>query len=217
MAPIIIAFLTGFSLLSFNPFMSASPQRTEHRLSERQMSLNKRYSNPFVNSVFKNNILLTLSYMENNVDSNKPVDWNSIEKFSHYEFTLRPKDSFAFHDSLLPSYQGKVVKTTNAHFNLEEGFLSDGYLPGDGVCHVASLMNWAARDAKLDVLSPISHNFASIPEIPAFYGVSIYSQKNEEQASEEQNLYITNNLEKPIKFAFDYRNGELTVSVFAID
>lgn len=186
-------------------------------LASRTFSLNQRYGNAFVNDVFKDNILLTLRYMDGTVKTARDISWDEIEKPIHYEFTLKPNEEFAFHDKILPKYKGNIVKTTNAHFNYSDGYKSDGYLMGDGVCHFASLIYWAAKDAGLDAVALRNHDFAPIPQVPREYGVSIYALPSDPVGSGYQNLYITNNKEKPVKFVFDYKdNNDLTVSVVEI-
>lgn len=182
-------------------------------LANRNIRLDTRYPNAQVNKVFKSNILLTLSYISGRKNSDGPVFWENLEQNSLIEFTLNPGQTFAFHDDVLSKYQGLVSKTTGAHFNYEDGFLSDGYLMGDGVCHLASLMNWAARDAGLLVESPTNHNFANIPEIPREYGTSIYFDPKNSYSSEMQNLYITNNQDYPVTFRFKYSQDSLELSV----
>ena len=176
-------------------------------LASRSFSMEDRYDVPSVNQVFKDNILLTLAYTDGRVTSKANLDWSEIEKPFHSEFTLKPGEEFTFHDKTIPSYTKNVVKTTNSHYVSYEGFKSDGYLIGDGVCHLASLINWAAKDAGLDVYVPANHNFAKINDVPKEYGVSINSNKP------YGNLYITNNKDVPITFAFDYDGSKLTVSV----
>lgn len=204
----IMPFLAFFTL---NSTPSAIHFPSQKQLATHEMSLDKRYNNQFVNGVFKDNILLNIAYLDGKVHGAKDINWKDIEKPLRYEFTLKPGESFAFHDSVLPQYQSKISLTTNAHFNSDEGFKSDGYLVGDGVCHFASLINWVARDANLDVNAPTNHNFAIIPEVPKEYGVAIFDQKNDPSASSEQNLYITNNHNNPVKFVFDYRNDILKI------
>ncbi|OGE31839.1 hypothetical protein A2631_01790 [Candidatus Daviesbacteria bacterium RIFCSPHIGHO2_01_FULL_44_29] len=187
-------------------------------LSSHQMSLDNRYPVESVNEVFKDNILLTLNYMNNSVPTKSEsadkglIDWEKVKTSGQYELTLAPNETFAFHDNLLPQFVGKVSKTTNAHFNGSEKFKSDGYLMGDGVCHLASILKWAAADAGLDVLAPTRHDFANIPEVPRDQGVSIYSMPGQGGNSALQNLYITNNKDKTIRFIFDYKDSVLTVS-----
>ncbi len=176
-------------------------------LGSREMSMDYRYPVASVSKVFKDNILLNIAYLDGRVSSASEINWEEITKPFHSEFTLKPKEAFAFHEGLLSEYKDKVVLTTKAHFNKQDGFKSDGYLYGDGVCQLASLISWAARDAQLEVKAPTNHDFAAIPEVPKQYGVAIYFDPARE------NLYITNNQEKPVTFNFDYDGSELKVSV----
>ncbi len=178
----IITIVTAISILGSN---QGGPQV----LSSFDMSLNNRQPVAYVNQVFKYNILHTL------------------DKMGTYEFTLNPGKTFAFHEDVLEKYQGKVVQTTKSHFNVQDGFKSDGFLMGDGVCHLASLMNMVARQAGLEVEVPVNHNFAVIPDIPKEYGVSIYSY------NAHQNLYITNNKDYPVQFKFVYADDKLKLVI----
>ena len=182
-------------------------------LASRSFSLENRYNNAYVNDVFKDNILLTLNYMSGDVKSKNDVNWDNIEKPANFNFSLKPGEGFAFHDQILPQYAESIVKTTNAHFNYTDGFKSDGYLTGDGVCHLASLIYWAAKDAGLTSVSLASHDFAKINEVPKEYGVSIKSMPGAFANSANQNLYIINNRDKAVTFNFDYDGTNLTVTV----
>lgn len=182
-------------------------------MASHEMSLENRNGNAYVNDVFKDNILLTLRYLEGSVTEANKISWEAVEKPFKYEFSLKPDEKFAFHNTILPEYAGNIVKTTNAHFNYQDGFKSDGYLFGDGVCHLASLMYWVAKDAGLEAVSPANHNFASVPEVPREYGVSISFRPSETYRSALQNLYIINNKEVPISFVFEYDGENLKISV----
>lgn len=186
-------------------------------LAQRSISMNVRHEDTYVNGVFKDNILLSLAYMEGRVRTKSDIDWQKIKKPFSYELVLNPGEIFAFHDYVLPAYKDKRVVTTNAHFGAYEGFLSDGYLVGDGICHLASLINWAAKDAGLSILAPTNHDFAPIPEIPREQGVSIYLGPNQPAASAQQNLYIENIYNKPVIFAFDYKKDILRLIVYKSD
>ncbi len=188
-------------------------QLTPITLAQKQFSLSNRQSSPYVNEIFKKNILLNLNYMGNKVKPGDKFDWSEIDKPFETSFILGPNQTFAFHDDVLPQYHGKVSKTTNAHFNAQEGFLTDGYLYGDGVCHLASFINLAARDANLDVKAPTRHDFAVIPDVSREYGVSIYNNPYAKGSNARQNLYITNNYPKPVEFRFEYKNDTLNVKV----
>ena len=128
--------------------------------------------------------------------------------------TLQPGEVFAFHDDTLPQFAGKKIVTTNAHFDASQGFRTDGEYFGDGVCHFASLINWAARDAGLTVVAPTNHDFAVIPEISREYGTAIYYSPGETDVNEQQNLYVENNFDKPVTFVFTYDGTELKVSIY---
>ena len=204
----LIAMLFSNSLVSTTmPNHVLAPQRP---IASREFSLEKRYY-----PVQKENILLNLAYMNGNIDSAEDINWDEIQKPQTYSFRLNPGESFAFHDSTLPEYKN-VVKTTNAHFNSMEGFRSYGYLIGDGVCHLASLMYWTALDAGLKTEAPASHNFMLIPGIDRKYGVSIFSNPRG-FGDAKQNLYITNNKQNPVEFDFDYNGKDLKVSVSEIN
>lgn len=182
-------------------------------LASHSFSLEDRYDNSFVNAVFKDNILLTLAYLNGTVQNKNDISWDKVISSFSYELELKPGQEFAFHDQILPEYKGSVAKTTNAHFNYQDGFKSDGYLTGDGVCHLASLIYWTAKDAGLTAIAPTDHDFAKIPDVPKEYGVSIYAIPGAFEVSARQNLYITNSLNKTITLNFNYDGTNLTVSI----
>ncbi len=199
--------LATLMILASNPSHSQALGAQTVQLGSRSFSMEDRYDVASVNTVFKDNILLTLHYMAGDIAAKDQISWNNIEKPFKYEFSLKPGEEFAFHDNTLPAYSKNIVKTTNSHYNSTEGFKSDGYLIGDGVCHFASLINWAAQDAGLDIYVPARHDFAKINDVPKEYGVSINSNKS------YGNLYITNNKDKAVTFEFNYDGSDLTVSI----
>jgi hypothetical protein len=182
-------------------------------LAHREMPLTDRYPQAFVNEVFADNILLTLSYLSHNVSNPAQINWDAVRKPQVHTILLQPGDVFAFHDAELSEFAGSTVATTNAHFNGEEGFKSSGYLFGDGVCHLASLFNWAARDAGLKVVAPVNHDFAHIADIPREYGTAIYYDPNAKAASAQQNLYIQNTKDKPVMIVIYSQRDKVVVSV----
>ncbi len=183
-------------------------------LSSRSFSLENRYNDSFVNQVFKDNILLTIKYLEGSITQKEDISWEEVEKPFTYELTLEPGETFAFHDTILPEYNGKVVKTTNAHFNYQDGFKTDGLLYGDGVCHLASLLYWAAKDAGLKTVYFANHNFAKINDVPREYGVSIKYMPGDVSGSARQNLYITNDFDKPVSIVFAYDGVDLAIKIY---
>lgn len=176
-------------------------------LSQVAYSLNNRYSNSFVNEVFSDNILLTVAYLGGKVKNGEQISWDDVRAEGESTFSLKPGETFAFHDAVLDKYKGRIALTTNAHFSSYEGFKSDGWLVGDGVCHLASFMYVAAKEAGLDVEAPTAHDFAVIPNIEKKDGVSIYSYNT------LQNLYITNNKKNDISFVLAHKNDALTIRV----
>lgn len=194
-----------------------NPLREENLLSQKQLSLENRYADKWVSNVFKDNILLNLAYLNGTVSAKSDINWDNVTKPHTFEFRLDPNQTFAFHEDVDQKYKDTLVKTTNAHFNTQEGFKTDGYLFGDGVCHLASLIYWSAKEANLLAEAPTNHNFANIPDIPREYGVSIYSNPQSKGSNTRQNLYITNNKEKAIAFKFDYDGQNVKVSVVELN
>ena len=188
----IIALYLNMWLRIHKPAVAKKPPVV---LAVHRFSLEDRYHNSYVNNIFKDNILLAIRYATNNTST----------------ITLRPGETFAFHDDVLPQYQGKVDKTGNSHFSSNEGYKSDGYLVGDGVCHLASLLYWVAKDAGLNALAPTRHDFAPVPDVPRQYGVSIYDAAGKNMSNELQNLYISNNKNRTIAFLFNYDGKNLTI------
>lgn len=181
-------------------------------LASHTISMENRYRVESVNQVFKDNILLTMRYMQGEVQKGDKINWQEIDKPFEYEFTLKPGEKFAFHDIVLPEYKNGLVKTTGAHYNYQEGFKSDGYLMGDGVCHLASLIYWAAKDADLKAYAPSNHDFAAIPDVPKEYGVGIYNIPSANQGA-NSNLYIENSKDKDVHFVFEYKENNLSVTI----
>lgn len=155
--------------------------------------------------------------MSGKVTKASDINWEEINKPFEYEFKLKPYETFAYHEDVKEKYKNSLVKTTIAHFNAEDGFLTDGYLYGDGVCHLASLIYWVALDAGLLTEAPTNHDFAAIPDIAKKYGVSIYYNPGSLSANARQNLYITNNRAKTVSFKFEYRNNTLKVSAIELN
>lgn len=205
-----LAKISAAAILTFGQITTNLP--SEKVLSSHEISLENRYSVKSVSDVFKDNILLNLAYMDNKITS-KNINWDEVKKPFQYEFRLNPGETFAYHDDILPEYKDSLVKTTQAHFNASEGFKTDGYLYGDGVCHLASLMYWVALDAGLDAKAPTGHDFMAITEIDKKYGVSIYSNPFARGSHAQQNLYIKNNKEKPVAFQFEYLGDKLKLTV----
>jgi hypothetical protein len=212
-------FIGAAQVQAFSAVLSASTVTIETKvertlLGQQTMDLTNRYGNSFVSEVFRDNILLNLAYMSGKVQNASQINWDEVRAPSTYEFTLQPGEIFAFHEDVLPQYQGRVAKVTNAHFGAEEGFRSSGRLFGDGVCHFASIINWSARTAGLSVTAPSNHDFAVIPGIDRVYGTAIYYMFGTPEVNMQQNLYVENTFEYPVTFVFENTGDNLIVSVY---
>lgn len=213
----IIVALSSLLAVQTQPvaFPAASPSL--HVLSHQQYSLENRHPVASVNEVFADNILLTLSYLSGEITKEEEVDWDNVRQPSSTYFILKPGETFAFHDQLLDEYKDSVVKTTNAHFIWDEGFKSDGWLVGDGVCHLASFLHVAAEEAGLEVTAPTRHDFAEIPDVEKEDGTSIYFMPNNVTTSSRQNLYIKNTLAQPVAFVIEHTaDNQISIEVSTV-
>mgnify|MGYP004417309561 CR=1 FL=1 len=218
---LIIPIAIFFGAMQVQAYSSSVPQATaikeqshQQLLSKDEMSLQNRYSNAYINDVFKDNILLNLAYLSGRVENASQINWDDVRTPSTYEFTLQPGEVFAYHDDVLPEFEGRIAKIGGSHFGAIDGYRSSGALYGDGVCHFATLINWAARDAGLKVVAPTNHNFAVVPGIDPMYGTSIYYDPNQPTVSQMQNLYVENNLDVPVTFVFNNKGDALEVSIY---
>lgn len=182
-------------------------------LSEKEFSLENRYAVKSVNEIMKKNILLNLAYLNGTVTEKSDIDWAKVTAPFHFEKTLGVGQTFAYHENVKKEYDGQVAFTTNAHFNAADGFISDGYLYGDGVCHLASFINMAALEAGLTTVVPKDHrSVAHIPDVPDEYGVSIYFNPIT-GAGANNNLYVTNTKAVPVTLHFEYDGTNLKVYI----
>lgn len=165
------------------PLLSPIPENQEMILVEHRMDLSNRNEIPHTNEIFGYNILLAIHYF-------------------NYSFTLEPGEVFAFHENVTPEFSGQPLKTGWTSYTAAEGYKTVGGLPGNGVCHLASLMNWAAQDAGLEVVAKVNHNFFLVPGVPKEFGTSIKYMPNGGGNTQNQNLYIKNNFDYPVKFDF---------------
>lgn len=187
--------------------------QSETVLGTRSMSLNTRwgYENP--ENVYKDNILLNLAYMNGTVKNKEDINWDNLKQPFSMEFSLEPGQRFAYHKLIDPAYQDNVAIAVDTNFGAGDGYKYSDGLYGMGVCHLASLIHWAALDAGLESVAPSNHDFYAIPEIPKEYGVAIFNNPNSPAASMKQNLYIKNNLDSKVTFKFDFDGTNLKVSV----
>lgn len=198
--------------------LALSPLPTGDVLVEKSLNLDNRQPDPWVNEVFADNIVLTLRYLASQGDTlqGRPAnerDFKKIRESFEISFTLQPGETFAFQGDVLPEFKDKVIKTTNGKFNYEQGFRSSGYLMGDGVCHLASFINQAAREAGFEVVAPVNHNFAHIEDIPREFGTSIYYMPGNHNLNAQQNLYVTNTLGGEVTFTFEVEQDKIDLKI----
>lgn len=196
-----------------NTLLASVPAPTAKVLSSESISLeNRAQPGSFMAETMRDNILLTTYYMRGNKVTATP-DWTEVRKPFEYSFELKPEETYSFQKDSLPEYQNSIVKTISVNFASQDGFKHDGYLMGDGVCHLASLFYKAALKAGVEAKAPTNHNFMPIPEIEREYGVAIYSMPGNAEANAQQNLYVKNNTLEPIIFQINYDGKGLNVEV----
>lgn len=197
--------LSGRRLQAGKDFLVPVVQSREEVLAEQSLDLNTRAEGEHVNEVFKHNILLALAYFDTPDIPDVPGELDC-------SFTLQPGKVFAFHGNIASEFIDSVVRIMDSRFYIEEGYKSVGGLGGNGVCHLASLMNWVASEAGLEAAAPTNHNFAPIPGVPKKYWTSIrYCDFG--CNSQNQNLYIRNNFDFPVVFSFQADGDKLRLKI----
>lgn len=209
-----IPSLIGSALLTMNVATVELSQPSLQILSEHEIRLDQRVEGGgTMSDIMADNILLNLAFLNRDQIDPKNIEWDKIRANRTISFKLEPDKVFAFHEDVLSEYEGRVTQTTNAHFNYAQGFKYDGYLVGDGVCHLASLMYWVAKDAGLNTKAPTSHDFMSIPGISREFGVSIFYMPGSKEANARQNLYISNTRSKDLIFRFIVEDKNLKFQI----
>jgi vancomycin resistance protein YoaR len=74
-------------------------------------------------------------------------------------------------------------------------------------------MNWTASEAGLEVVARVNHNFVPVPGVPKEYGTSIRYMPDGSLNSQNQNLYIKNNFDYPVKFVFEVNDQEVNLKL----
>lgn len=215
--------LIGNSSLKTETVSLSSYTQTESKsyLAQERLNLTDRVPNEYGSKVFADNILLALHYLKGDVGdlviggklvNSGSINWEKVNEPFEVDFTLNPGEVFAFHSVLLPDFQKETVKTMNSRFYMEDGYKAIGGLGGNGVCHLASLINWVAVEAGLEVISRVNHNFAPVTGVPRENGTSIrYSPDNSN--SPNQNLYIKNNFNYPVTFEFQADKNDVALRI----
>lgn len=228
-----LSFLTPAQATYSGGFVLSESISPETVLAQKTMNLRTRHPDKWVNEVFSDNILLNLHYFKGDVDSlkdNGKINWEKALVPFEFTMTLNPGQTFAYHRNLLPEFKDKNVITGKSRFWFDEGYKSDGYLVGDGVCHLATFFNWVAKTARppspggeatgeqagLEVVSYVNHDFLPVPEIPKEFGTSIFYSPDGARGSARQNLYITNNFSYPVEFQISAGDGRVEIKIVAL-
>ena len=206
MTNLILSSILSASLLLARPGILNAPiagmagQLIEesHILASESLDLSRRAPVESVNEGFKENILIALEH---------------LKRINNGTLILQPGEVFAFHKNILPQFKGEKIIAQESGFGVKDGYKVVAGLPGNGVCHLASLMNKVARKAGLEVVSEVNHNFAGIPGIEREYGTSIYFMPGGGRNSANQNLYINNNKQFPVEFVFDLSDNQLQFAI----
>jgi hypothetical protein len=192
-------------------------------LAQKELDLATRQKDRYVNEVFADNILLYLHYLKGNVDATankqlattnqKAMDFEKVREPFSFSFTLTPGEVFTFHPDSLPEFQDKPKKTAFTTFKSTEGYRFVAGLWANGVCHIASLINWATQEAGLKVTAKVNHDFASIPGVPREFGTAIYYTDNTPTANQSQNLYVENTYTFPVTLNFTVTDTKVILTV----
>jgi hypothetical protein len=183
-------------------------------LASESLDLSYRYPVESVSKGFKENILVNL-YHFSQIGSDTPYEGigslEAQEKLPDtFSITLKPNEVFAFHDKILAQYKEDKVLAPKSKYGSRDGYLLISGLYGNGVCHLATLMNWVASETDLEVTALTRHDFAKIPGTDPKLGTSI-SYGN---SPERQNLYIKNNKPSSVVLEFKIEGDNLFFSIY---
>jgi hypothetical protein len=96
------------------PLLPTFEQSAEQNtvLATRSLSLENRHAVPYVNEVFADNILLTLSYMSGRISHPDQINWDIVRQPQEHEIVLKSGEVFAYHDGVMSQYSQDVVDHT---------------------------------------------------------------------------------------------------------
>lgn len=187
--------------------------KTKLVLSTGRMDLSYRYPIENTSKVFTENVLVNLyhlSRLNKSEDAQIPQDFKFQENVpASFSLTLQPGEVFAFHDRVLNQYKDSKIIAPEGGYRPQDGYILLGGLYGNGVCHLATLMNYVAQHSGVEVTSLTRHDFAPVPGFDREYGTSISTGN----APEKQNLYIKNDKEMPLELKFDLQGNELVFTI----
>lgn len=218
---ILIALLSG-------PQIPAAPLILENinqpiLLAQKELDLTTRQRDRYVNEVFSDNILLYLHYLKGDADvainnqlattGQKVMDFEKVRQPFSFRLTLLPQEVFSFHPDVLPELKDKLKVSAPTTFKSSEGYRFVAGLWANGVCHIASLINWAAQEAGLKVTAKVNHDFAPIPGVPREFGTAIYYMEGSSPANRQQNLYLENIYDFPVTLNFVVTDTKVIITI----
>lgn len=175
-------------------------------VTDKSLDLTNRTPSVSINEGFADNMLLSLHYLKGDAGNPRSINWDEIRKPFEVSFTLFPGEVFAFHDNVMPKYANPQY-TLKSKFVTNEGYKFVNGLGGNGVCHLATLINWAAKEANLEVTAPANHDFYPVVGIPRENGTAIMS------TGSTGNLYVKNNKDNPVTFVFDSTTQKIELKI----
>jgi hypothetical protein len=190
-------------------------------LARESLDLTKRVPDPVVTRIFADNILLNLHYMKGDISdvSYEPrkgevrtILWDKVREPFSFSIKISPGEVFSFHDIVLPEFEGRKFKTGWTQFSRVEGYKIFDGLWGNGVCHLATLINWVSTEAGLKVTARVNHDFFLVPGVDRRYGTSIVYIP-ESYTTKLQNLYVDNPFSFPVVFEFEANADRVNLSV----
>jgi len=203
------------------PIVQSQLQKYQYQvLSTKILSLENRHPNKAVNETFSDNIILNLHYIKGDIASFKNkktktsqdmINWQNLRNPFNLTLTINPGETFAFHDDVLPEFKNEKIVSGWTDFSYNDGYKQVDGLYGNGVCHLASVINWAASSANLKVTAKANHDFFPIAGVPGSYGTSILYMGG--YSSQLQNLYIKNTFDFPVSFVFDINPKRVVVTI----
>jgi len=189
-------------------------------ISTKVLSLKVRHPDKTVNDIFSDNILLNLHYIKGDINDLKTgkanagenmINWEKIREPFDFSVTLKPDETFAFHDDVLPEFKDEKIISGWTEFSYNDGYKQVDGLYGNGVCHLASVLNWLGITSRLEVTAKVNHDFFPVKGVPQKYGTSILYMGG--YSSQMQNLYIKNTYSHPITLVFNINPQRVVISV----
>lgn len=180
-------------------------------LSERALIFDEFNLGDYADGILSFNILRYFHFLKGDAEE---FVGNEVREPFEGRLVLNPGEVFAYHPEVLDEYQDAVAITPETDLSLADGYKALEGLSANGVCYSASLFNWVASEAGLEVVAKVNHDFFPVPGVPREYGTSIYHLAGS-HSSRLQNLYIRNSYEFPVEFCYFASDRGVVLMVLA--